>query len=124
VQLEREAADRAAAGAPGDDDQLAVPAEQREHALDGVVDTFPHGRQQHLVDAALGLQHRDQHVLLAGEEVVEAAAVRVGALEEIGHAGRLVALLPEVLHRRMDDALPRGGAGVDLIVHSNQRPPI
>jgi hypothetical protein len=76
VQLERQAVDRAAVGALGHHDQLAVLREQREHAVDRVGYVLPHGLDQHRVDPGdVGLEHGEQHVLLAGEEMVEAAAV-------------------------------------------------
>jgi hypothetical protein len=55
---------------------------------------------------AVHLQHPDQHVLLAREEVVEAAAVGLRPREDVRHRGRAVALGGEQLHRRQQDASP------------------
>ena len=106
VQLERQAADRAAIGAVGVDERAAIAGEQREHALDRVVDARPGRLEQHRADAvAIGFEHRDQHVLLAGEEIIEAAAVDLAAAQDVGDRGRAEALEPEQLHRRFDDPL-------------------
>ena len=52
VDLERKTADRARVDALGLHDSLPVAREERKHTLDRIVDAFPRGREQHLVDAA------------------------------------------------------------------------
>src|SRR4029077_16871414 len=89
VNLEREAADRATIRAVGHHDPFPIAGEQREHALDWVVDPLPRGREQHLADAfPIALEYGEQEVLLAGKEVIEAAAVDARRLQQIGDAGR------------------------------------
>src|SRR5688572_20738198 len=119
VQLEREAADGAAVGALGLDQRVAVAVHQLPDLLDRVDDSPPGRLEQHLPDAAdVGVEHRDQQVLLAGKEVVEAAAVDARAGQDVGDGGRAKALLPEEVHGRLEDA----PAGVDrgLIDHSTK----
>ena len=38
-------------------------------------------------------------------DILKAAGVNSGTLEDVGHAGRGIALFPEQLHRAQDDAL-------------------
>src|SRR5438309_64638 len=88
VQLQREAADGAAVGAIGLDERTTVTAEQREHALDGIVDAAPGRLEQHWPNAvAIGFEDGDQHILLAGEEIIEAAAVDLAAAQYVGDRG-------------------------------------
>ena len=66
VQLEREAADRAAIGAVGGDEMGAIAVQQGEDPLDRIVDARPGRLQQPLLDAvAIGFEHGGEHVLLA-----------------------------------------------------------
>jgi hypothetical protein len=51
-------------------------------------------------------EDRQEDVVLALEEVIEAAAVRAGTLEEFGEPGRRVALFPEESAGDFHDPLP------------------
>ena len=65
----------------------------------------PCGLEQHLIDTvAIGLQHREQQVLLAGKKVIQAPAVRLRALEHVRNRRRGEALLPEQLDGGENDA--------------------
>ena len=75
-------------------------------AIDGVDDAHPRGLQQHRPDARfVGVEDGVQQILLAGEEMIEAARIGVGRLQDVGDAGRSVALLPEQAHRFANDAV-------------------
>lgn len=107
VRLEGDASDWAAVCATGLHDEFSVASEQREDPFDGIVDSFPCRFQQHRADAgSIGGEDGHKHVLLAGNEVVQAAGVHVPAREQLRHGRGLVTLLAEQLHRRANDARP------------------
>src|SRR5438552_7745971 len=54
---------------------------------------------------------------LAGKEVIEAPAVDARGLQQVGDAGRAVALLPEELHSGLDQAVAGGGCGCGRVGH-------
>ena len=119
VDLEREAADRAAVGAIGLDQRVAIAVHQLPDLVDRIGDAAPGRFQQHLVDAAdVGVEHRDQQVLLAGKEVIQAAAVDARAGQDVGDRSRAESLFPEQVHRRLQDA--PAGVGWRLIDHSTK----
>jgi hypothetical protein len=110
VQLERKAAYRATVREVGPDKLGAVAVKQREDPLARIVDPLPRRAQQPLVDPiAISLENRDQQLLLAGKEMIEAAAVDLGAAEDVGDRGRLKPLGPEQVQRRPDDPVARIG---------------
>ena len=125
VQLEREAADRATVGASGRDDELRYFASSANTRSIGSGTFFQTGPSSiSSMPLQYSVEHRNQHILLAREIVIETAAVRARPLEQVGNTRRLIALLPEELHCREDDALARRGAGGGLIDHSTDVTPI
>jgi len=93
VQFQGKAADGAGVQAFAVSERPAVAAEQREDALDGIGDVAPGRLQQHRPDAlVIGIQHGEQQVLLAGKEMVEAAAVDARPLQHVSDAGGAVTL--------------------------------
>ena len=99
----------------GVDEALPVAFEQREDALDGIGRLTP-GRTNdvRLEQLDVRVEHRPEQVVLALEEVVEAAAVRLGAHQDVGQPRGRVAALPEEVARGLDDAFPgvaKGGRG-------------
>ena len=56
------------------------------------------------MDAAqIGVKHREQDILLTGEEVVEATRVDTRRVQNVGDARRAVTFLREEHHRGVDD---------------------
>ena len=81
VQLERQAADRAAIGAIGGD-ELQCDSRRASAKIRSIGSStpLPGGLQQPFLDAvAIGFEHRGEHVLLAREEMIEAAAVHLAS---------------------------------------------
>src|SRR5450432_3789862 len=79
VDLEGEAAERAAVLGIGDEDALAVAGENREDALDGVVCLRVGGIDDHGAEGEeVALEHLAEERLLTLEEVVEAPRVHLG----------------------------------------------
>ena len=122
IDLERQPADRAAVLTAGVDEALPVAFEQREDALEGIGRLAP-GRADdvRLEQFDIRVEHRPEQVILALEEVVEAAAVGLRAHQDVGQPGRRVPPLPEEVAGGLDDAFPgvtkggRGGGHVDLV---------
>ena len=112
VELQRQPADGAAVLAVRAEQTLAVRVEQGEDALDGRGVLVEHRLDDLRVEQVfVGLEHRSQHGVFALEEVIEAAAVGAGPLEQFREACGGVALLPEQVPGGLDDAL----AGVALL---------
>ena len=106
MNLEREASDRAAIGAIRGLQRQSIAREQRKDALDRIIDSAPGRLEQHWADAlAIRVEHGEQEILLAGEEVIEAPGVDPRRTENVGDAGSGVALGREQLHRRRDNLL-------------------
>ena len=113
IDLEGEAAERAAVLAVGGEDAAAVAGEDGEDALDGVWCGGEGGRDDDgLEGVEVAGEDLAEECFFAFEEVVEAAGVDVGVGEEIGHGGASVAALPEEVAGGVDEAVAGGcGAG-------------
>ena len=85
IDLERQPADRAAVLTAGVDETLPVAFEQREDALDRIGRLTP-GRAHdvRLEQLDVRVEHGPEQGVLALEEMVEAAAVGLGAGEDLG----------------------------------------
>src|SRR5215471_9116205 len=106
MELERDAADRTAIGAVGGDEVLSIAREQREDALDRIAHALPRWLEKHRTDATLvRVEDSEQHILFAGEEMVETPGVDVGGLQNVGDARRAVSCLGKQAQRRVHDPL-------------------
>lgn len=75
---------------------LPVSLQNREDALDRIAMTGEGRLHDHRLKAQqVVVQERQKQRFLAGKEMVEAAGIGVGALQQIGHAGGGVALFPK-----------------------------
>ena len=113
IDLEGEAAERAAVTAVGLEDSAAVAGEDGEDALDGFVGLGEGGIDDHGAEGVeVALEDFAEEGLFALEEVVEAAGVDVGVGEEVGHAGSGEAALPEEVAGGVDEAVAGGDGWV------------
>jgi hypothetical protein len=91
-----EAAERTAVGTAGLDQPLAVSGQDGEDPIDGIGLRRKCGLDDDGLESfQVGVQDGEQERFLAGEEVVEAAGVGFGAVENFGDSGGGVAAFPE-----------------------------
>ena len=121
MQFQRQRPDGAAVRAVAAGQRAAVGRQQRKHAFDGIGGLLPGANQQHRFDAvAIALEHRQQDMLLGGKEVIQAAGMRIGRLQNVGiDGGGLITLGCKQLHRRRQDAVAGFIGGLHLIAHSS-----
>src|SRR6202043_1970447 len=107
ADFEREVANRAAVFERGRHQAFTVIGEDGEDALEWVA-FAPKWRGEDVRDQGrlIRLEDRNQHVFFVFEEMIKAAAANAGPLDDVGDARRLVAPLPEQLHRGADDPVP------------------
>ncbi len=104
--LQCEIADRAPLGAAGHEKTAPVHLQQCEHAPDRIVHRALRRIQHRLREQPdVSLQDADQQGPLAGEEVVQAAAVDLRRPEDRGHRRGFVTLLVEQPGRHFEDTL-------------------
>ena len=108
ADLERQIADRATHAALVRADPLAILIQQHEHALeriDGRRLGRPHDHRLEIVEREL--EHLQEQVVLAREEVIHAAGIDAGLAQDRGDACRVITLLVEELKRRLQQTLAR-----------------
>ena len=106
IDLEGEAAERAAEGAVGHEDAFAIAGEDGEDAFEGFGRGGEGGIDDHGAEQFdVLLKDGAQQGFLAVEEVVEAAGVDLGVGKQLGHAGARVAALPEEEASGVDEAV-------------------
>jgi hypothetical protein len=110
--FEGEAAKRAAVAAAGGLEAVAIAGEDGEDAADGIWAAGEGGADDGGLEAfEVAIEDGEQERFLAFEEMIEAAAVDAGALEDLGHAGGGVAFFPEEISGGFEDTLAGGGGG-------------
>ena len=78
--------------------------------LDRVGDAIEDGIDDLAMEVGLvPLEHRQEQILLGGEEVVKAAALGAGFLEDLRDPGSAIALMPKEFARRFDESIFGGG---------------
>ncbi len=109
MQLQRQAADRAAVEAVGLGQAGPIAVQQGEYPIDGIVHAPPGRLQQHRTDAlAIGVEHRHQQILLGGEGIVEAARIDLRLAQDVGDAGGRIPLVGEQAHGREHESFSGG----------------
>jgi hypothetical protein len=112
INLQGEAAERAAVFAVGLEDAAAVTGEDAEDTFDGLVGLSEGGIDDHGSEGVeVAFEDLAEESLFALEEVIEAAGVYVGVGEEVGHAGAGEAALPEEVACGVDEAVAGGEGG-------------
>src|SRR5207247_11312786 len=106
--LEIESADRTSPMETGCLKQLAIAMQERKEPLDGcrgsLVSRGEDHRFKHLL---VFLQHSDEQIFFRRKEIIKAAAVRPGTLEDLGNSRRRVTLLKKELPGRLNNFFPR-----------------
>jgi hypothetical protein len=109
VDLESEAAERAAILAIGLEDAVAVARQNTKYAFDGLVGLGEGGVDDHGTKGVeIAFKDFAEKSLFAFEEVIEAAGVDVGVGEEVGHAGSGESSFPEEVAGGVDEPVASG----------------
>src|SRR5438132_3774676 len=107
-QLESKVAYGAAIFAFGGSQSPAIPGQNSKNALDRIADAVEDRLNNYRDEVGLvPLENGEQQILFGREEIIQAAAARVGSFQDLSNAGSGVTLLQEQVPSSLNQTVAR-----------------